>query len=200
VDPRGGLIGFSQLGSRVSGPFAGLSVGITIVAALGVVVWITSLERQPGWSGLLVAVAVFDAVTTTLTFLKGWRRPRLLVAAAGVVVIALGSGVGRPRTADQRCLEACGPPFPSEMSRGEIVGVLDTWWPVVILGMMLLFAVVAHAFAAWLGTRGTVDLTGVEETAGEGLLGGALALTALGVGLVAIAFVLREIQLGRWIA
>ncbi|HYI62287.1 MAG TPA: hypothetical protein VEW93_10850 [Acidimicrobiales bacterium] len=157
----------------------------TLAGAAAVVVLVIlahgEAATRPGDGEALLAAVVGAASLPALAALAGRARgrvaPGLLLALGGVAVVAVGSGVGRARRVSLVLA-------PDGLS-GSSQRILQTWWPVVVLGLAL---VAAGVVVAWVERRpalGVDDRVRVRAVVG--------ACVALAGGIVAIAVVLREV-------
>lgn len=106
---------------RPHSPVAGAFVSLVLVtiAAVGLAAWVAQPYRSPGWSGAVFAMiaGVTIAVTVVLARARAWADPPTRLGAVGLILIAAGSGIWRPRTKIYDTPQAGG---------GDVIGRLDT--------------------------------------------------------------------------
>lgn len=159
---------------------AALLAAIVAVALVGLVVttWIARHFGSPGWTGVVMVavlvVAIGGIVVASGTGSEGWTW----LGTVGLAVVALGSGLGRPGD-DEVFLG-------NDQGGGDVVARLDTWWPVVAIGLVLLLAALGWMSVRVIGGR-------FEQGAALG------SLLGLALGVVALAVVTREVVVGQWV-
>lgn len=167
------------VGSRRAAALLGLlAVG---VAAVALAAWISGLDHSPGWSGPVFALITACMVAAVMALKRSWRDPQTWVAAIGLVLIAVGSGIGRPREETWTHMAPA-----TGFDRGDVIERLDTWWVLVAIGLLL--SVVA--------TVGALRSSGARSS---GLFATA-SLLGVGVGYTVVALTMRDLVVGSWIS
>jgi hypothetical protein len=107
---------------------------VFVLGALFAVVRVARLERQPGWSGLVIAIVVAGAVVVVMAATSGWRDGAAWFGVVAVALAVIGSGLTRRRGAHE-----------AGQGAGDVVARLDIW-PAVVAAA-LIGGLVALAFA-----------------------------------------------------
>jgi len=123
----------------------------------------------------LVTVAVIAVVLLTTA---RWNDRRAWLGGVGLVLVAAGSGIGRSRTDvyDRAASEG-----------GEVIGRLDTLWPLVLLGIAVSVAALLWSFR------------GPRETRSRAVLATG-SLFAVAAGYLFVAVLMRDLVVSQWIS
>jgi len=159
----------SRVGLRVG-------LGVTSLFAFAFTGWVAGFDSVPLWvrgTFTLVAVIAFAAILLLTRF---WSDRRALLGALGFALVAIGSGFGRPRIERY-----------TGTGSGDVIGRLDAWLPLVVVGLALPFAALIWALATTKNHRSTV-------WSAPG------ALFAASLGYIAVGFLVRDLVTGSWIA
>lgn len=154
-----------------------LLAAIVVVAlvALLFVTWMASYtltpERAVPWIAAVLVLAVGGIVACSRT----WSAGPTWLGAVGLALVAVGSGLGRPGDDVYRGIQE---------GRGDVVARLDTWWPVVVVGLASLVAAVV-----W------VVVTYVHRSQQAAVA----SLVVLALGVMLIALVNREVVTAEWV-
>lgn len=167
------------VGSRRATVLLGLLV--VGVAAVALTAWISGLERSPGWSGPVYVVVTACLIAAIMALTRSWRDRPAWVAAVGLALVAVGSGIGRPR---EEITTHVAPG--TEFDRGDVIGRLDTWWVLVVIGLLL-----CGVAAVW-----ALRISGARSS---GTLAAA-SLLAVGLGYTVVAIAMRDLVVGMWVS
>lgn len=150
-------------------------------AVVGFSAWVSMLDRSPGWSGPVFALATAAAVVAILVLTGTWSERRAWVGVVGLALVAVGSGLGRPRE------EVYTGSVGSQDGSGEVSARLDTWW--VLVGIGLVVALVALIWSR----RGPRSVRGPGTVAAGSFL-------AMSLGYVAVAVLMKDLVVGQWVS
>lgn len=154
-----------------------LLVGVAVVALIELT---SASGRSPQWGGALFAVLTACLATAVMAIARSWRDRPTLAALLGLVLIALGSGIGRPR--DQLWTGEVGSPT----GAGQVIDRLDTWWVLIGAGMAVTVGALAWALR-------TSDRRSAQVLASGALLG-------VGAGYLLVTLVMRDVITRVWIS
>lgn len=103
--------------------------------------------------------------------------------AAGFALVALGSGIGRPRDEISTFIGS----GRGNSGRGDVIGRLDTWTPVVVIGLILALA-------------GLISCLAANRRTSPSAWQAPVSLFAASMGYIAVAVIARDLTVGSWIA
>jgi len=151
---------------------------IVVLSVIAYALWASQFTRSPGWNGPVFATVAVFALVGIPSLTKTWGDHRVWLGAAGFVLVALGSGIGRPR---HEILTGIG------SGRGDVIGRLETWTPVVVIGFILSLAALISHIAA---NRNT------NRDARQALA----SLFASSIGCATVTLTARDLVVAFWIA
>jgi hypothetical protein len=146
------------------------------LCALAVMAGLSRVERSPGWSGPAAGITFAVAVVILLKLTSATNSIGSWLAVSGGALVLLGSGLTRSR----REVSSRG------RGSGAIFGRLDTWWPVLVAGIVigLLALLVASS-------RGHNAIDRAQSAT--------LAVVTLSLGTVVVVLLVRDVVVGHWI-
>lgn len=159
-----------------------LSFVVTLVLTMVLVLlgWLASRSDSAGFGGWFIYIAPVGAVVTLLVS-RFWSSRPALLGAFGVVLLIVGSGIGRPRSEEY-----------TGVGEGHVISRLETWVPVMAIGFAI--SVVALFWAlSWrrYARRGDGQRLAVMSPG---------ALLTAGLGWIAITSLTQEVVNGYWIS
>lgn len=153
-------------------------LGVPALGIVAVAVAVGILDRSPTWDGPVFALVTACVIAGVPAFTRTWRDRATQVAAVGLLLVAGGSGIGRPPVLRTHS---------TTPDQGTVIGRLDTWWVVVAIGLALL--VLAAAVGVLRSSRRPTS----------GLLAVSSLLT-VGVGYAVAAVAMPERVVTLWIS
>ena len=152
------------------------AVGVVMLLVLVLAARFSTFNRSPGWVGPVVAVMYAATMLLTLVLTRGIHSVVAWIAVVGGAMALFGSGLTRGR------LEL---PSRGRVS-GEIIGRLQTSWPLLLAGVVVAFGAIVFAHLR-------------RRNAGDAGWASALALLSLAAGTVVVVLLMRDMVVGHWI-
>jgi len=165
-----------QLRSRSS--WSRISLALVVLTVIAYALWVSQFNRSPGWNGPVFAAVTVLALVGIVSLTETWGDHKAWLGAAGFVLVALGSGIGRPRNEIMTGIE---------IGQGDVIGRLDTWTPVIVIGLILSLA-------------SLISLLAANRHANREARRALVSLVAVSTGCVVVTLAARDLVVASWIA
>lgn len=167
-------------------PVAAILVCALFVGAVVLAAWISHVEPLPPWSDVAFVTGSVGVGLAIIALTRHWTEGGPWIALLGVMFVAIGCGIGRPR--DEIWIDG------SIEYSGSIIGRMDTSWAIVAVGVLL---ALGSALSAMKTSHERKENMAAEAHPPAHMLP-TFALAAMVLGYIVIALTMDEVVIGRW--